>query len=113
MSFKITLTKKAATELKKMQKTDKKVGYGLKFDAYPAGCMGLEYYMDFAKKKEKDEETVESQGLKIFVPKNSLPLVNDCKIDYISEDESFKIDNPNTKSGGCGGCCGSCGGCNS
>ena len=56
MKFKITLTKKAAAELKKMQKDDKKTGFGLKFDAYPGGCAGLQYFMDFAEKKEKDEE---------------------------------------------------------
>ena|SRR3989339_402304 len=110
MKFKITLTKKAAAELKKMQKDDKKTGFGLKFDAYPGGCAGLQYFMDFAEKKEKDEESTKSEGLEIFVPKDSIPLVNDCKIDYIDDYEGFKIDNPNIQSGGCGGCCGGCGG---
>lgn len=109
--LKITITKKAATELKKMAKEEKKDKFGLKFDLFPAGCMGFQYYMDFAKKPTKEEVAIESQGIQIFVPKDSIPLVNDCKIDYIKEEEGFKIDNPNISSGGCGGCCGSCGGC--
>lgn len=110
MDFKITLTKKAASKFKKMQKEEKKEGYGLKFDLFPAGCMGFQYYLDFAAKPTKEEKTTESQGIKIFVPKDSIPLVNDCKIDYIKEEEGFKIDNPNISSG-CGGACSSCSGC--
>ncbi|MBU1019004.1 MAG: iron-sulfur cluster assembly accessory protein [Patescibacteria group bacterium] len=110
MDFKITLTSKAASELKKMQKEEKKIGYGLKFDIFPAGCMGFQYYLDFAKEAEKEESETESEGVKIFVPTESIPLVNDCKIDYIEDDEGFKIDNPNISSG-CGGSCSSCSGC--
>ncbi len=112
MSYQITLTKKAAKEFKKMQKEEKKEGYGIKFDIFPAGCMGFQYFMDFLKEADKNDEIIESEGLKIFVPKESLPLVNDCKIDYIEEEDGFKIDNPNITSGGCGGSCDSCpGGC--
>ncbi|EKD47891.1 MAG: Iron-sulfur cluster assembly accessory protein [uncultured bacterium] len=108
--FKVTLTKKAASELKKMRKEEKKEGYGLKFDLFPAGCMGFQYFMDFAKNKTKEEQSTESEGIRIFVPKDSIPLVNDCKIDYIEEEDGFKIDNPNISSG-CGGACSSCHGC--
>ena len=111
MKFTIELTKKAASELKKMQKEEKKEGHGLKFDLFPGGCMGFQYFMDFVEKKEKDTAETESQGIKIFVPKESIPLLNDCKIDYIEENEGFKIDNPNITSGGCGGSCDSCGSC--
>ncbi len=111
MEFEIKLTSKAAKELKNMQKEEKKEGYGLRFDIFPAGCMGFQYFLDFAEQAEDDEKTTESEGLKIFVPEESIPLVNECKIDYIEEDEGFKIDNPNLSSGGCGGSCDSCSGC--
>ena len=110
MSYAITLTEKAAEEFKQMQKEEKKEGYGIKFDIFPAGCSGFQYFMDFAKEADSSDETVESEGLKIFIPKESLPLVNDCKIDYIEDEDGFKIDNPNLTSGGGG--CGS-GGCGS
>ncbi len=111
MKFSIKLTKQAAAEFKRMQKEEGKKGCGIKFDIFPAGCRGFQYYLDFVEKAEKTDKKTESQGLEIFVPKESIPLVNDTEIDYIKKEEGFKIDNPNISSGGCGGCCGSCGGC--
>jgi len=111
MKYQITLTKKAAKEFKKMQKEEKKEGYGIKFDIFPAGCKGFQYFMDFVQKADKTDIEIESEDLKLFVPKESIPLVNDCKIDYIEDEDGFKIDNPNLSSGGCGGGCDSCNGC--
>lgn len=108
--MKITLTKTAASEIKKMQKAENKTNYILKFDVFPGGCMGFQYYMDFIDKSDKNDIETKSGGITIAVPKESVPLVNGCKIDFIKEDDGFKIENPNLQeSSSCGGCCGNCG----
>jgi len=96
-----------------MQKAEKKIGYILKFDVFPGGCAGFQYYMDFIEKSEKNSVTTKSGEITIAVPKESIPLIDGCEIDFIKEADGFKINNPNLKEdGGCGGCCGNCdGGC--
>ncbi len=110
--MKITLTKTAADEIKKMQKAEKKAGYVLKFDIFPGGCAGFQYYMDFIEKSEKDDVVTKSGGITIAIPKESIPLIDGCKIHFIKEADGFKIKNPNLKenSGYGGGCCENCGG---
>jgi iron-sulfur cluster assembly accessory protein len=120
----LTITKEAAEKIKSLAKEEKKEGQGLKVFVFPEGCSGFQYGMDFEENPEKEDLEISQHGLKIFLPKECVDMINGSKIDYIDTKEisGFKIDNPNVPQGGCGcgskgkkkeeaGCCGE-GSCN-
>ncbi len=95
----LTITPTAAERIKSIM-TSKGMGdYSLKFGIVSAGCATYVYDMDFEKKPTKDEIVIEEEGVKVFIAKKSLPLIEGCRIDYIESAGGFKIENPNTKSG--------------
>jgi len=109
MANKITITKKAAEEVLKLAKKEKKENYGLKIFVFPGGCSGVQYGLDFAKKAEKEDLTFEEHGVKLFVEKNTIEVLEGTKIDYVENKEGsgFKIENPNVSA--CDTCGSGCG----
>lgn len=109
----ITLTEKAAEELKKLAKQHNIEDVVLRVQAIPGGCSGISYSMGFDEVREGDT-VIEQHGIKIVVDQNSVPFINGAEIDYVVTPfgEGFKINNPNamTFGGGCSSCGGgSCG----
>ena len=109
----ITLTEKAAEELKKLAKQHNIEDIVLRVQAIPGGCSGISYSMGFDEVREGDT-VVEQHGIKIAIDQNSLPFINGAEIDYVVTPfgEGFKINNPNamTFGGGCSSCgSGTCG----
>ena len=65
------------------------------------GCSGFQYEFTFEKKINDDDLSFEN----IVIDKTSADLLKGSEVDYVSEliGESFKINNPQTKSScGCG-----------
>ena len=109
----ITLTEKAAEELKKLAKQHNIEDIVLRVQAIPGGCSGISYSMGFDEVREGDT-VVEQHGIKIAIDQNSLPFINGAEIDYVVTPfgEGFKINNPNAMNfgGGCSSCgSGACG----
>ena len=109
----ITLTEKAAEELKKLARQHNIEEIVLRVQAIPGGCSGISYSMGFDEVRDGDI-VVEQHGIKIVVDQNSVPFINGAEIDYVVTPfgEGFKINNPNamTFGGGCSSCgTGSCG----
>ena len=95
----LTITPLAAERIKSIMASKGMGDYSLKFGIVSAGCATYVYDMDFEKKPTKDEVVIEENGVRVFIAKKSLPLIEGCKIDYIQSAGGFKIENPNTKSG--------------
>lgn len=95
---KIEFSNEAAQKIKELMKQKGVEGYGLRFSIEKAGHVSYVYNMDFEKKPTNDEIVLEENGLKIFIPKGNLKLLEGCRIEYIEEDGGFKIINPNVKS---------------
>jgi len=109
----ITLTEKAAQELKKLAEQHNIEEIVLRVQAIPGGCSGISYSMGFDEVRDGDT-VIEQHGIKIVVDQNSVPFINGAEIDYVVTPfgEGFKINNPNavTFGGGCSTCgTGSCG----
>jgi iron-sulfur cluster assembly protein len=109
----ITITDKAAEELKKLAQQHNIEEIVLRVQAIPGGCSGISYSMGFDEVREGDT-VLEQKGIKIVVDKNSIPFINGAEIDYVVTPfgEGFKINNPNamTFGGGCSSCgSGACG----
>ncbi|MHB8636783.1 MAG: iron-sulfur cluster insertion protein ErpA [Fimbriimonadaceae bacterium] len=122
----ITLTERAASELKDLIKSQDKGSSALRVWVAGGGCSGLSYGMALDDSQPEAEDNVfEQDGLKVYVDPLSLNYMDGAQVDYVDDvlGGGFKIENPNaTSSCGCGssfktadsegaggGGCGSCG----
>lgn len=123
----ITLSDRAATELKDLIEGQGKAGAALRVWVAGGGCSGLQYGMALDDNEpEAGDQIFENMGVKIYIDELSLGYMEGATVDYVDDvlGGGFKIENPNaTSSCGCGssfktegsagGGCGSCssGGC--
>jgi iron-sulfur cluster insertion protein len=101
----VTLTDAAVKKFIEFSKKEKKVGFGLKIYVFPGGCSGFQYGMEFVQNPSKTDEIYDEKGLRLFIDKNSVPLLKGVAIDYVDNlhESGFKINNPNAKATcGCG-----------
>lgn len=99
----VSISEAGAKKLKELAGRDKKPAI-LRLEIVEGGCHGYRYDMDMKPKQEGDIE-FESNGVKIFVDKNSMNNLDGTEIDYMDglNGAGFKIKNPNVKSScGCG-----------
>jgi len=69
------------------------------------GCAGFTYKFELAPEPEREDEVVETDGVKLVVDPMSLELVKGSAVDFVEDlgGASFKVTNPNAQSGcGCG-----------
>jgi len=123
----ITLTEKAASEIKVLLEEQGKPDAALRVWVAGGGCSGLQYGMAIDDQDaEEGDKTLEHLGVKILIDPMSLSYMAGSVVDYVDDalGGGFKIENPNaTRSCGCGssfatedggagssgGGCGSCG----
>lgn len=98
----ITLTPAALNRIKElMQKMpDMKA---LRVGVKQRGCNGLSYTLEYAQEKQKFDEVVEQNGVKIFIDAKAQLTLLGTEMDYVSDTLSseFVFNNPNIK-GTCG-----------
>ena len=100
----ITLTERAA---KHVQKQFAKQGntIGLRLAVRTVGCSGKAYKLDFVDTANSEDLRFESQGITVFVDKDSMSFVDGTELDFVRDglNEEFKYNNPNVKAQcGCG-----------
>jgi iron-sulfur cluster assembly accessory protein len=122
----ITLTERAATELKDLMKSQEQASAALRVWVQGGGCSGLSYGMALdCETPDESDQVFDHDGIKILVDPMSLNYMDGSSVDYVDDvlGGGFKIENPNaTSSCGCGssfktedsegasgGGCGSCG----
>lgn len=101
----VSITDAASKKIGALLKEGKQEGYGLRVMVMPGGCSGYMYQMSFEKSSEDGDVVLESNGVKVFIDKESLDMLGGAEIDYIDtlNESGFKINNPNAKDGcGCG-----------
>lgn len=100
----ISVTPKAAVQIRKA--LDKRGGgLGLRVAVKTSGCSGYAYALEFADEASAQDLTFESEGVKVLVDGQSLPLIDGTQLDWVREglNEGFKFNNPNaTANCGCG-----------
>ena len=103
----ITLTERAATEVKKIiedQKLDNEVF--LRVGVTGGGCSGFSYSLGFDKAfDEKADSKSEQHGISVVVDKKSSLYLDGTAVDFYEglEKRGFTFENPNAvKSCGCG-----------
>ena len=103
----ITLTEKAATELKKVMDEDGVSDAGfVRVGVSGGGCSGFEYKLTFDKYSDDSKDITSVQhGITIVVDKKSDLYLDGTELDFHSsiEKRGFVFNNPNAvKSCGCG-----------
>ena len=78
-------------------------GIGLRLGVRKTGCSGFAYVVNYADDSQDDDIVFEEHGVKVFVDRSSLPLIDGTEIDFVKQglNEAFKFRNPNVK-GECG-----------
>lgn len=102
---KVVLTDAAAAKIKELLKKESKEGEGLRVSVMPGGCSGFVYQMNFEPDKLENDMVLEDKGVRLFVDKESVDMLNGSEIDYVDNlnESGFKVNNPNAKHGcGCG-----------
>jgi iron-sulfur cluster assembly protein len=101
----ITLTERAATELKKLLAAKGETeGAGLRLAVTKGGCAGWQYEMQVGQPMEGDVLT-EDHGARLIVAADSVERLRGCEVDFSDDltDSGFKVHNPRAaRSCGCG-----------
>lgn len=102
----ITLTEKAAAEVKKIMDANKiPETYGLRVGVKGGGCSGLSYSLGFDSESRDSDKILAIDGVRIFVDPKSLFYLSGTQLDFTDglNGRGFVFNNPNaTKTCGCG-----------
>ncbi|XP_023161999.1 iron-sulfur cluster assembly 1 homolog, mitochondrial [Drosophila hydei] len=98
----LTLTPAAVNRIKSLLQ-DKPEVIGLKVGVRQRGCNGLSYTLDYASTKDKLDEEVVQDGVKVFIDKKAQLSLLGTEMDFVESKLSseFVFNNPNIK-GTCG-----------
>ena len=100
----IHLTKTAAEHLGAILKRNSDA-IGVRFGIKTSGCAQYRYVIDVAKAITAADTVIESEGIKLVVDTESLPIVGDTEIDYEKQglNSMLVFHNPHaTNACGCG-----------
>jgi iron-sulfur cluster assembly accessory protein len=103
----ITLTERAAEEVKKLMVQHDRQGYGLRVYIAGGGCSGFKYGMQLDEGPDKQDLVLESHGVPVYVAPGDTRYLQGTEVDWVDggdlANSGFKIDNPNAVSTcGCG-----------
>jgi iron-sulfur cluster assembly protein len=98
----ISLTQSAAERVRNFL-VSRGHGIGLRLGVRKTGCSGFAYVINYADDAIPDDIMFEDRGVKVFVDRQSLPLIDGTEVDFVKQglNEAFKFRNPNVK-GECG-----------
>jgi iron-sulfur cluster assembly protein len=98
----ISLTDSAATRIRSFL-ASRGAGLGLRLGVRKTGCSGFAYVVNYADETSPQDVVFEDRGVRVFVDRDSLPLIDGTVVDFTREglNEAFRFRNPNVK-GECG-----------
>ncbi|KAL4630110.1 hypothetical protein GN956_G17300 [Arapaima gigas] len=98
----LTLTPSAVNKIKYLLQ-NKPEYIGLRVGVRTRGCNGLTYTLDYIKEKDKSDEEVLQDGVRVFIEKKAQLTLLGTEMDYVESKLSseFVFNNPNIK-GTCG-----------
>ncbi|XP_062307932.1 iron-sulfur cluster assembly 1 homolog, mitochondrial [Osmerus eperlanus] len=98
----LTLTPSAVNRIRLLLQ-DKPEFIGMKVGVRTRGCNGLTYTLDYTKAKDKADEEVLQDGVRVFIEKKAQLTLLGTEMDYVETKLSneFVFNNPNIK-GTCG-----------
>ena len=101
----VTLSERAATEVKGLLEQQQKPDAMLRVFVAGGGCSGFQYGMSLEEEASEGDQTFNINGVKVIVDPRSAQYIEGAEIDYVDSmmGGGFKIDNPQAASScGCG-----------
>ena len=101
----IKISKAAAQEIRRLQKTQNQTDTYLRLKVQKGGCSGLYYLFEFDPKPGADECICESEDISLVIDSQSFSYVSEINIDYAEDlmGGGFQFSNPQaTSTCGCG-----------
>jgi iron-sulfur cluster assembly protein len=101
----LNLTDAAAMKLRELTKEEANPDIGLRVYVYSGGCSGFRYGMMLEDQPTPEDDTLEANGVKVYVDKQSIGVLAGAQIDYVDTlmGAGFTVNNPNAVSAcGCG-----------
>lgn len=105
----VTITEKAAEKAIAILSAEGKDNWGLRIYSAGGGCCGPAYGLDIDESPATDDEVFEKNGLRVFVDKNTLSVLDGMQLDYCDDGErtGFMLSGGTAPS--CSSGCSSCG----
>ena len=101
----VNLTDAAAAKLRELTAEETNPAIGLRVYVYSGGCSGFKYGMMLEDAPTADDNVLEANGIKVYVDKPSIDLLQGSQIDYVDTlmGAGFTVNNPNAVAAcGCG-----------
>ena len=101
----VNVTESAATKIRELLEREGNEDYGLRMKVVGGGCSGLQYQMGFEPSPDENDESIESNGVKLFVDMKSALYLSGSELDFDDGlmGAGFQVKNPNAKNQcGCG-----------
>ena len=101
----VSLSDAAAAKLAELTKEETSPDIGLRVYVYSGGCSGYRYGMMLEDQPTAEDNTLEVNGVKVYVDGQSIPLLQGAEIDYVDTlmGAGFTVNNPNAVAAcGCG-----------
>jgi iron-sulfur cluster assembly accessory protein len=101
----LSLSDAAAMKLRDLTKEETNPNIGLRVYVYSGGCSGFRYGMMLEDQPTAEDNTLEVNGVKVYVDGQSIPLLQGSEIDYVDTlmGAGFTVNNPNAVAAcGCG-----------
>ena len=92
----IHLSEAAAKEIRRRQSSSQQPGSYFRLGVKEGGCCGLYYTLDLTEKIQERDCTYQSQGISILVDQQSVPYLQNLKLDYAEDlmGGGFRFENP-------------------
>ncbi len=103
----VTVTERAASELKTLLAKEQKTDYMIRIYFAGAGCSGPQFAPALDMNKNEDDITMSSNGINLVFSKDLEPELKEYQLDFIETPygAGFTVRNPNAACGpGCSGC---------
>lgn len=101
----LQITDNAAKRIKELLAKKGNEVHAIKVSVKTGGCSGLSYVIDYAEQKNKFDELVEDNGVKVIVDAKALMYLVGTEMDFVEDkfNSTFVFNNPNEKNKcGCG-----------
>lgn len=99
----LLLTERAVSQIKSLLEKRGKPSFGIRVGVKSGGCSGQTYYVEYADDKNKYDEVIEVDTVRILIDPKALMYIMNSEMDYVEDKfkSGFTFNNPNAK-GTCG-----------
>ena len=92
----VALTDKATNVVRNLIASSEEGATGLRIMVEQGGCSGLQYMLGLERSAAPGDEVYDFSGVKIYVDRDSLPIIHNMKVDFVEtlDRSGFVFDNP-------------------